>query len=165
MEHAADAPAWALALQEGPIGLMMRHSPLLYPLVEIGHILGFVLLVGSIVAFDLRVLGLARALPLAPMARFLPRIAIVGFCIAAPAGFLLLSADAASVVRNPAFQFKLALILAAGANAVAFHRVAGKGLDTWPVDAPAPAAARAAALASMVLWLSAVAAGRLIAYV
>ncbi len=164
MEHTPDAPAWALALQEGPIGLVMRQSPLLYPLVEIAHILGFVMLVGSIVAFDLRVLGLARGLPMAPLARFLPRLALLGFCVAAPAGFLLLSADAASVVRNPAFQMKLALILVAGANALAFHRYAGRDLAAWPDHGPAPAAARVGAAASMALWLSAVAAGRLIAY-
>jgi len=44
-------------LQESALGHTMRSSPVLYPAVEILHILGFVVLVGSILALDLRLLG------------------------------------------------------------------------------------------------------------
>ena len=92
----------------------MRSSLALYPAVEILHILGFVVLVGSILALDLRVLGLGRAIPIQPMAQLLLPLSRFGFLLAISMGFLLFSADAAHVVRNPAFQTKLLLIVGAG---------------------------------------------------
>ena len=38
----------------------MRHSLWTYPIVEIVHIVGFAILVGSVVLFDLRLLGFSR---------------------------------------------------------------------------------------------------------
>src|SRR5258707_15312523 len=99
----------------------MRSSPALYPAVEILHIIGFVVLVGSILALDLRVLGLARAIPIPPMAQLLLPLSRFGFLLAISMGFLLFSADAAHAVRNPAFQSKLLLITAARCNTVIAH--------------------------------------------
>src|SRR3979411_3527800 len=96
----------------------MRSSPALYPAVEILHILGFVVLVGSILALDLRLLGLGRAIPIPPMAQLLLPMSRVGFLLAISMGLLLFSADAAHVVRNPAFQTNLLLIAAALVNIV-----------------------------------------------
>ena len=45
-----------LTLQESALGHAMRSSPALYPAVEILHIIGFVVLVGSILALDVRLL-------------------------------------------------------------------------------------------------------------
>ena len=56
MEHQPAASIF-LALQESALGHAMRSSPALYPAVEILHIFGFVVLVGSILALDLRLLG------------------------------------------------------------------------------------------------------------
>ena len=61
--------AFLLAWQEGPLGIVMRTSPLAYPVAEILHIIGFALLIGSIVGLDLRLLGFGRALPVATLAR------------------------------------------------------------------------------------------------
>src|SRR5256886_14474237 len=94
----------------------MRSSPSLYPAVEILHILGFVVLVGSILALDLRLLGLGRAIAIPPMARLLLPLSRDGFLLAITMGFLLFSADASHVVRNPAVQAKLLLIVAALGN-------------------------------------------------
>jgi len=112
VEHQPAAPIF-LALQESALGHAMRSSPALYPAVEILHILGFVVLVGSILALDLRLLGLGRAIPIQPMAQLLLPLSRFGFLLAISMGLLLFSADAAHVVRNPAFQTKLLLIAAA----------------------------------------------------
>jgi hypothetical protein len=69
-----------LALQESALGHVMRSSPVLYPVVEILHILGFVALMGSILALDLRLLGLGRAIPIQPMAQLLLPLSRFGFC-------------------------------------------------------------------------------------
>ena len=78
----------------------MRSSPALYPAVEILHILGFVVLVGSILALDLRVLGLGATIPIQPMAQLLLPLSRFGFMLAISMGFLLFSADAAHVVHS-----------------------------------------------------------------
>jgi hypothetical protein len=161
VEH-EPAPAIFLALQESALGHLMRGSPVLYPAVEILHIIGFVLLAGSIVALDLRLLGLGRAIAIQPMAQLLLPLSRVGFVIAVVMGFLLFSADAAHVVRNPAFQAKLLLIAAALVNVVVAHAGPWRRMLLWHGDAPG--GARLAALASLLLWLGAICAGRLIAY-
>lgn len=151
-----------MSLQESALGHVMRSSPALYPAVEILHILGFVVLVGSILALDLRVLGWGRAIAILPMAQLLLPLSRVGFLLAISMGFLLFSADAGHVVRNPAFQAKLLLIAAALVNIVIAHVGPWRRVALWQDEAPG--GAKAAALASLLLWLGAVCAGRLIAY-
>lgn len=161
MEHQPAATIF-LALQESALGHLMRSSPALYPAVEILHILGFVALVGSILALDLRLLGLGSAIPIQPMAHLLLPLSRFGFLLAISMGFLLFSADAAHVVRNPAFQAKLLLITAALVNIVVAHVGPWRRVAHW--HAEASGGAKATALASLVLWVGAICAGRLIAY-
>jgi hypothetical protein len=151
-----------LALQESALGHAMRSSPALYPAVEILHIIGFVVLVGSIVALDLRLLGLGRAIPIQPMAQLLLPLSRVGFLLAISMGFLLFSADASHVVRNPAFQTKLLLIALALVTVVIAHAGPWRRIALWGTEVPG--SAKVTALASLLLWLSVVCAGRLIAY-
>ena len=54
--------AWVRALAE---------SKPLFAAVETAHTLGFILLVGSVFFFDLRVLGIARRIPVRALARLL----------------------------------------------------------------------------------------------
>jgi hypothetical protein len=77
-------------------------------------------------------------------------------------GLLLFSADAAHVVRNPAFQAKLLLIAAALVNIVIAHAGPWRHVAQWRIDAPS--GAKITAFVSLLLWLSAICAGRLIAY-
>ncbi|WP_454624838.1 DUF6644 family protein [Bradyrhizobium cenepequi] len=156
------APPIFLALQESALGHLMRSSPSLYPAVEILHILGFVVLVGSILALDVRLLGLGRAIPIQPMAQLLLPLSRFGFLLAIVMGFLLFSADAAHVVRNPAFQAKLLLIAAALVNVVIAHVGPWRKVALWHGEPPI--GAKVTALLSLLLWLGAVCAGRLIAY-
>ncbi len=134
----------------------------MYPAAEILHIMGFVLLVGSIAALDLRLLGIGQTIAIQPLARLLLPLSRVGFIVAIAMGFLLFSADAAHVVGNPAFQAKLLLIAAALVNVAIAHVGPWRKLGTWQGEAPA--GAKATALASLLLWLGALTAGRLIAY-
>jgi hypothetical protein len=164
MEHAPpDGPAWLVWLQESALGEQMRQSLLLYPAVEIVHLIGIALLVGSIVALDLRLLGLRRFLPATGMARHLLPVSIVGFLLAVGSGSMLFATEAASLAFNPAFQLKLALIVLGGANAAAFHLGPWRAVARWEHAAP-PVAARIGGALSIVLWLSVLTCGRMIAY-
>ena len=160
MEQAA--PSIFLTLQESALGHAMRSSPALYPAIEILHIIGFVVLVGSILALDLRMLGLGRAIAIQPMAQLLLPLSRAGFLLAISMGFLLFSADASHVVKNPAFQSKVVLIAAALVNVVIAHAGPWRHVESWRGEASG--AAKATALISFVLWLGAICAGRLIAY-
>ena len=71
---------WLAALESSGLGETLRQSVWLYPLVEIAHILGFALLVGAILAFDLRLLGVRSArLPAEALSRLLLPVAVTGF--------------------------------------------------------------------------------------
>jgi hypothetical protein len=161
VEHQPAAGVF-LALQESALGHLMRSSPMLYPAAEILHIIGFVLLVGSIAALDLRLLGFGRTIAIQPLAQLLLPLSRVGFLVAIGMGFLLFSADAAHVVRNPAFQAKLLLIAAALINVAVAHAGPWRRIAGWHGEPPA--GTRLAAVASILLWLAALTAGRLIAY-
>ena len=161
-EAVEDAAAW---LAHTPLSQAMRSDPWLYPLVEIVHIAGFAVLVGGAVLFDLRVLGFARALPVPLLARHLLRWSVAALLLIVPAGLLLFSAHPDELARNPVFQLKLALIGAAGLNALAFHVFPYRSVAQWERAHTAPFAARAQALLSILLWLGVISCGRLLAYV
>jgi hypothetical protein len=107
-------------------------------------------------------LGLGRAIPIQPMAQLLLPLSRFGFLLAISMGFLLFSADAAHVVRNPAFQTKLLLIAAALLSIVIAHAGPWRRVADWRAEASG--GAKVTALVSLLLWLGAVCAGRLIAY-
>jgi len=135
----------------------------LYPLANVAHVIGVVLVVGPTLAFDFRLLGLTRAGAIGDLARVLLPWSLAGLCLAIPAGLVLFAADAAAIMANPAFRLKLLLLALAGSNAVAFHasgalRVASEGPSV-------PLRPRLHAVASVILWLGVIACGRMIAYV
>lgn len=165
MEHAVSSHPWLVALEQSGLGAAMRQSLFLYPAVEVLHILGFVLLVGSIVGLDLRLLGVTRHLPVSPFARHAVPLAMIGFGIAVPAGLLLFVTEATSIAVNPAFQAKLGCISVGLVNAALFHLGPWRSMARWGiVDGRVPRAAKVAAIVSLLAWTGAIAGGRLIAY-
>ena len=132
-----------------------------YPTVLTLHTVGLAVLVGANWALDLRVLGLARAIPLDALASSF-RIMWIGFWINAVSGVMLFAADATTKGTTTLFMGKLALITAAVAAMVAIKRL------LYGRKARARGATRSAkvlAAASLVLWVGAIAAGRLMAYI
>ena len=156
---------WLRWVERSPLGVVLRENPWLYPGVEICHILGFVLLVGAAAMFDLRLLGISRAISVQALGGHLLPWARAGLALAAPTGLLLFISDATTIGYNPAFQVKLILIALAILNTVVFHRWTARSLDSWDVGRPTPLGAKLAAIVSLVLWTGAVVGGRLIAYV
>jgi len=49
-----------ISMERSSFGEVVRSTPFLYPTLESLHILGIALLVGSAVAFDLRLLGIGN---------------------------------------------------------------------------------------------------------
>ena len=162
--HELVGPAWLVWLESTDFAAAMRQWMWLYPIVEILHITGIALLVGSIAMFDLRVLGLSRTLPVRRLARHLLPWSLTGFALIAGTGAMMFTAHATEFWSNPAFAVKMSLIALAGLNALWFHRGPYVGAERWDADARAPAIARAAAGFSLALWLGVISCGRLLAY-
>jgi hypothetical protein len=142
----------------------MRQWLWLYPIVEIVHIIGFVVLVGAAVMFDLRLLGLSRRLPVTGMAQHLLPRAHTSLLLVLPSGLLMFMAHATEMAANPAFRLKLLCLVAAGLNALLFHRGVFASVRLWNQATAPPAMARIAALVSLTLWVCIITCGRLLAY-
>jgi hypothetical protein len=145
------------------LSIWLRESPSLwaFPFVLILHTVGLAFLVGSNVLLDVRVLGLARGVPL----RTLERYGVVmwsGFWLNAVSGVLLLIAYPTKALTNPLFFVKLALI----AIGLGMWTKLRARLSALPVpEAPVlPPRLKARAAASLICWGAGITAGRLLAY-
>lgn len=160
-EHAAAAPL--AALEALPLARAMRESLWLYPGVEIVHLVGIAVLAGGVILFDLRVLGFSRRVPVDQLARHLLPWSAGALALIVPSGLLMFSAHPADFVGGGVFVVKMALLMLAGMNALAFHLGPFRTAASWSADAPA--AAKMHAAASLALWIAIIACGRLLAYV
>lgn len=147
----------------GPVLWVRESSSLLgYTLFLAGHTIGLVFLVGPNLVIGARVLGLAPDLPLQPMAKFRPVMA-VGLWLTIITGLVLFATDSTHYVRNIVFIVKIASIV----GAVICLRGVGRGLfasGSNPDDQPVPVRIQRLTAASLVFWAVAVVAGRLTAY-
>jgi len=146
-----------VAIEAWPLSEVIRRSVWAYPALETIHIASFATVFGSLMVLELRVFGAAPAVPLSPLARLAVPTALSAFAVAAMAGLLMLISSATEIVTNPAFQMKVGLIAIAGTNAWWFHRRGSLARHDG--------VAKAQALLSLLLWISVIACGRLIAYV
>ena len=127
-----------------------------YPALEVVHIAGIALLLGNLVALELRVWGAASELPVQALARLSLGLALAGFAGVAASGVLMFASQPLELLANRSFVLKLGLITLAGVNAALFHARGGlRRLD---------AVARIQTLVSLGLWIGAIIAGRWIAY-
>lgn len=152
------------ALENSSLASAMRYSLWLYPIVQILHISGFVLLVGAVAMFDLRLLGFRSSTSVRALNRSLLPWAWVALLWIVPSGVAMFSAHAAEVAENPAFRVKLVLLVAAGVNAALFHNGVFRSVSTWDQHVSTPGAAKASAALSLLIWLGVITCGRLIAY-
>ena len=114
--------SWLDWLNDSALGAAMRGDLWLYPMVEVVHILGFSVLFGAVLMFDLRVLGLSKNIEVTALARHLLTWSIAALLLVVPAGLMMFSAHPHDFASNGVFILKLCLIAAAGINAALFHR-------------------------------------------
>ena len=134
----------------------IASHPIVYPALEVMHITGIAMLLGSLLVLDLRVWGHVPELALRPLARLALRVTLSGFGLVVASGLLMVAAHPAEMLSNRAFLIKLGLVHLAALNAAWFH---GRGslerCDAW---------ARAQTVFSAGIWLAAIICGRWIAY-
>lgn len=154
----------AEGLQASELSLTLRSSIWLYPLVNIGHVVGIALLFGGIAPLDLRLIGCWRSVPLDHLARTLIPMAIAGLVLAMSTGALLFATRPLDYVGEPLFGIKMALLCTAVLNALLLRRSPQWGLVRVATNAPPRLVWRLAGIFSIALWLSVITAGRLIGY-
>ena len=152
------------AIEMSALGVAMRQWLWLYPIVEIVHLTGIALLVGSIAMLDLRLLGLSRSVPVTRLAAHILPWTAGAFLLIVPSGLMMFIAHAGDFIANPAFILKLALIFTAGLNAAAFHLGPFRSVAQWDNGVAAPPRAKLHAALSLMLWAGVIACGRLLAY-
>jgi hypothetical protein len=153
------AAIWLDAVGVGP---WARGSGSVYPVANVLHVLGTVMLVGAIGVLDLRLAGAWRQLPAAPLSAALTPLAIAGLAVMLASGIVLFAADGEALARSRIFHWKLALVALALVNAALFRWRWDDG-RRWEYGAP-PATGRAMAIASVALWVAVLISGRMIAY-
>lgn len=156
------AIAWAGWLEASALGEQMRDSALLYPLANLLHLSGLVMLLGSMLFLDLRLLGVAREFDLEALSRRLTPVAICGLLILMLSGLCLFAADGAPLAVNRLMQIKLLLVALGVVNALCFRRWWSARLPAW--DDHPPLLGRLQALGSLLAWFAVMALGRLLAY-
>ena len=127
--------------------------------------MGLALLMGVVGAIDLRMLGMAKDLPLGPLQRLMPW-AILGFTINLITGFLFFAGDPSQYIHNVAFGFKLLFIGLAGVNVMLFYMTGlSRRVDTVGAGHDVPAAAKLVAAASLFLWIGVMYWGRMLPFI
>jgi hypothetical protein len=153
-----------LNLESSGVATWFRESNTIwaYPMVLTLHTVGLALLVGANATLDLRLLGFGRRIPMAVMEHSF-RVMWIGFWINAATGALLFAADATTKGSTRLFVMKLGLVVLGVVVIMATRRVAfGKGVDTHSVHVSG--LAKGLAALSLVIWVAAITAGRLMAY-
>jgi hypothetical protein len=136
-----------------------------FPILVTIHLLGISLSVGTLVWFDLRLLGLnMRRCRVSEVYRRLAPWTLAGFLVMFTTGGILFSGFATRAYGNGYFRLKVAAIVLAGVNALVFHFVTERDRARWDDAETPPLAARLAGLVSIVLWAAVVFSGRMMSY-
>jgi len=153
-----------IQLQNSEVMNWVRESGSLfgYPAILFLHTIGLATVAGLNGAVDLRLLGVAPRVPLSSFTRFFPLI-WAAFGVTAFSGVTLLIADAETKLRSPVFYIKLVFIILALVNLQLLKKrvLANPDADASPITNQV----RMLALSSLVLWVAATTAGRLMAYI
>lgn len=156
-------PLFLRSIEDSSFSTWLRESdsPFAFYFVLLFHTFGLALLVGANGLVDLRLLGFFRTMPMVPLKRFFS-IMWLGFWINATTGTLLLIAYPTKALTNPVFYAKLTIIGSAMWILTKLQKEVFADTSVTETDMMA----RGATLAkwSLVLWLGAISAGRLLAY-
>jgi hypothetical protein len=152
-----------MTLESSGFSTWLRESNSIwgYPMILTLHTVGLALLVGANIVLDLRLLGFAARVPLEELARAF-RIMWIGFWINAVSGALLFAADATTRGTSRLFIGKLFLVMFGVVVILAIRKqVFGETRERPRIGTTA----KVLAATSLAVWVAAITAGRLMAYV
>ena len=142
---------------------IMEHG-WVWPTLETLHFIGLCMLIGVIGAIDLRLLGLAKRVPFAPLHRLLPW-GITGFTICLGTGSLFFTGDPFQYVNNWVFWWKMSFVVLAGLNVAAFYLTGTfNAAEELKAGEDAPPQAKVIAVLSLFLWVGVLYLGRMLPF-
>jgi hypothetical protein len=147
-------------IEQLPYSMWVLQGP--YPYILLMHSIGMALVAGFSFVIDLRLLGLSPKIPIKPMAKLFPWM-WWGFALNAVTGTSLLMGDATTKGTNPDFGVKMIFVFS-GIIVLKFMQKKVFG-DPQLDHAPVTGTAKGLAWLSLVCWIGAITAGRLLAYV
>src|SRR5437764_15003126 len=152
-------------MQASALGHFMRESgPWTYAIVNLAHVLGISTLFGSILVLDLRLIGVFRRVPLAALSAAIVPVATTAFLVAATTGVGLLATKTTEYVGNPFLLIKFPAIALGLINVWVFKR-SGPWRAHRERELNRDEERTLAIMGgfSLMCWLTAITAGRLIA--
>jgi hypothetical protein len=141
------------------ISMMIRDSTWAFALIEVFHLFGLTLLLGTLTVVNLRLFGWGLGgYPLKLVALDAFPWTLLGMTVSIASGILLFLSEAMKCYASAPFFLKMGLLGAALLFTFTFHRYLTR------TDAPSPAASKCAACLSVILWFGVGLAGRAIAF-
>jgi hypothetical protein len=143
----------------------IRESALVYPVILSTHLIGIALFGGMILMTDLRLLGLGmRDKTITEVVEGLRIPKRIGLLLIVTCGLLLFGSEALKYYPNPYFWTKMTLLVLAAVHYLVFRGSIYNNTEELDKSPVIPSRVKAAAVLSMVLWVSIPVCGRLIAY-
>lgn len=126
------------------------------------HFIGLALIIGTVGALNLRILGFAKQLPIAPLHKFMPW-ALAGLGINVITGMMVLIGMPTYYTFDAAIWLKLSALMLLGLNAAAFYLTGVfQGVEQVKAGGDASKPAKAIAATSLFLWFAVIVLGRYI---
>jgi hypothetical protein len=152
-------------IQQTPLSVAIRESIWVYPILNVLHCVGILLVAGTIVVVDLRLLGfgMRRTVVSSVVSQVLPWT-LSGFGFMFLTGSLLAWSEPVRLYRSIFFPWKLLFLAIAGLNALLFYLGVYRGVGSWDSATLTPARARLAGALSILSWICVIAAGRAVGY-
>lgn len=151
-------------LEELPLSIVIGET-WIFPLIESIHVIGAVFILGAILMADLRLMGLAaKSYSAATFIGQLLPWSIMGFIVAIITGLGMFITRASGYIYNPAFLWKMVLLVLACGNVIVFH----KWLKTRVENAAGPnfdVRVKLCAASSLILWCGIMLTGRWIGHI
>ncbi len=158
--HVESVMEWLLAT---PVSRLMLDNGWAWPIAETIHFIGLLLMAGTVAAFDLRLLGLARGIAPAALHRLL-RWGIAGFALSVVTGLMFISGAPDQYFFNRAFYFKSVCLLAMGINALVFYLTAFSRVQAMGPDDEADAKLKLIAALSLLFMTGVMLGGRMLTF-
>ena len=139
-----------------------------WPFCETLHFVGMCVLLGTVGLVDLRILGVAKGIPIHLLEKFIP-LGVIAFVINATTGFIFVAGNPVGgpmeYLSNLSLQIKMLIVLIAGINLLIFN-FAGiqRSVAAVPADGNASGGAKAVAAVSITAWIMVIIMGRFIMY-
>ncbi len=153
-------------LEASALGHTMRESGVwTYGVVNLLHILGVASLFGAVLVLDLRLLGVGQQVPLPFITQATIPVATAGFALAAASGICLLATKATEYVGNPFLYIKFPAIGLGILNIIVLSSLsAWKERKIRELTSRERSQLAVAGGISLLCWLTAITAGRMIGY-